>query len=171
MKRVPLLGLLLLVAAASTRGASSQVWSLDWDQLLPEKEQAAYEPGPPDPVHGYLGEGAPAAHQVMHFETNPKLDNRIIRIAGFIAPINLDSKGKIIDFYLVPYFGACIHVPPPPPNQLIYVKLKTPAAVESTYDAYWVTGKVRIDKVTTVFGATAYSMQGDEIQEYEYPKK
>lgn len=163
-------GLLLILAAAVAPGGPSKIWALDWDQLLPEKERGNYAPGPPMPTHDYLGEGALAARQIMHFETNPKLDNRTIRIAGFIAPINIDSTGKIRDFYLVPYFGACIHVPPPPPNQLIYVKLTTPADIESTYSAYWVTGKISIQKVTTAFGATAYSMQGDEIKEYEYPK-
>jgi len=52
---------------------------------------------------------------------NQKIADKLIKLDGFIAPLT-QNNGKISEFLLVPYFGACIHVPPPPVNQTILVK-------------------------------------------------
>ena len=51
----------------------------------------------------------------------PELDGQSIKIAGFVIPLEFENK-RITQFFLVPFYGACIHVPPPPPNQIILVK-------------------------------------------------
>jgi hypothetical protein len=94
---------------------------LDWEALLPptERNQAAE---PPAPVHDYLGEGGMAALQAGSSKTNSKLNQLRVKIPGFIVPLDNRPDGRVQEFFLVPYFGACIHVPPPPPNQIVYVK-------------------------------------------------
>ena len=71
----------------------------------------------------------------------PKLDGQYIRLAGFIVPLNFDFDTETFsEFLLVPYYGACIHVPPPPSNQVVYVTANKPLS-ETTLDyAVWASG-------------------------------
>ena len=68
----------------------------------------------------------------------------------------------------MPYFGACIHVPPPPSNQIIYVRFEPGTKVENLYDAIWVTGKLAIE-VTTAheLASSGYSLEAFVIEPYE----
>ena len=68
----------------------------------------------------------------------------------------------------MPYFGACIHVPPPPPNQIVYVKVAKGIALDSIYEAYWVTGTMSISKKTTQLGAAAYTLAASKVEIYKY---
>ncbi|MEO1592189.1 MAG: DUF3299 domain-containing protein, partial [Cyanobacteria bacterium J06632_22] len=45
-----------------------------------------------------------------------------IQLSGYVLPLTWNAADQITDFLLVPYVGACIHVPPPPPNQMVYVQ-------------------------------------------------
>jgi hypothetical protein len=72
------------------------------------------------------------------------------------------------EFFLVPYVGACIHVPPPPPNQMVYVKSAAGISLKSVHEAYWVTGKMRVEQTTTNLGAAAYALDADKIEQYQY---
>ena len=67
-----------------------------------------------------------------------------------------------------PYVGACIHVPPPPPNQMVYVKSAAGISLKSVHEAYWVTGKMRVEQTTTNLGAAAYALDADKIEQYQY---
>jgi hypothetical protein len=67
------------------------------------------------------------------------LNGKQVKIPGFVVPLEGDGEA-INEFLLVPYFGACIHVPPPPPNQIVYVKFSTAVPIDNLYDAVWVTG-------------------------------
>lgn len=69
----------------------------------------------------------------------PALNGRRIRIAGFAVPLE-HSRDKVTEFLLVPYFGACIHTPPPPANQIIHVFLAKPGKKIQTFDSLWVNG-------------------------------
>lgn len=151
-------------------GGAEGVLDLEWDQLLPEDQRAGYTGAPPPPIHDYLsgGDGGLAALQPMSFEINPQLDGRDVRLPGFIVPLELDATGKVTEFFLVPYFGACIHVPPPPPNQLVYVTVDEGLVLDSMYAAYWVTGRIRTAEKSTRLGAAAYALTASEIEEYEY---
>ena len=73
-------------------------------------------------AHDYLGESGPAAvQQSANAPVNTELDGKQVKIPGFIVPLDVAKDGTVSEFFLVPYFGACIHVPPPPPNQIVYV--------------------------------------------------
>ena len=77
-------------------------------------------------------------------------------------------KGLLSEFFLVPYFGACIHVPPPPPNQIVYVKMRSGAGLRSIEDALWVTGTLHIASKTTSLGAASYTLDGEKLEVYDY---
>jgi len=70
------------------------------------------------------------------------LDGQSVSLPGFVVPLEGDSE-LITEFLLVPYFGACIHVPPPPPNQLVHVTIKGGVPIDSLYDAIVVTGIIK----------------------------
>ena len=78
--------------------------------------------------------------------TNPDLDGKQVRIPGYLLPLEYEGK-KVTDFLLVPWVGACIHTPAPPPNQIVYVTLEQPFEVRSQFEPVWVTGELMIDDV------------------------
>jgi len=148
--------------------AGSHVLDLDWKQLLPVSERKRYSPLPPPPVHDYRGEAGPPAVQVPDFKANKSLDGAIVRLPGFIIPLDARRDGVVDEFLLVPYFGACIHVPPPPPNQLVYVRMARRTTLQSPYDAYWITGKLHLQTTTTHLGSAAYELRAEKIELYQY---
>jgi hypothetical protein len=91
-----------------------------------------------------------------------------VRIPGFIVPLE-DSATEVTEFLLVPYVGACVHVPPPPPNQLVYVRMT--AGKKATVDWWnpvWVHGRLRIASVESVYGAVGFQLEGVRIEPYKY---
>ena len=71
------------------------------------------------------------------------MEGRLVRLAGYVLPLEFSGSG-VNEFLLVPYIGACIHVPPPPPNQIVYVRLNQTMNVDDSYIPVWVTGKMTI---------------------------
>ena len=96
---------------------------------------------------------------------NPKLDGAYIKMPGFIIPIDLSTAG-VTSFLLVPYAGACLHTPPPPPNQLVFVTTPTPWPSEDLWDPVWVTGQMQHDLQSTDVAETGYALQADEMEVY-----
>lgn len=94
-----------------------------------------------------------------------QLDNKRIAIPGFMVPLE-DDLEMVDEFLLVPYAGACIHVPPPPPNQMIYVKLPKKTPYTST-DPILVTGQLKIDTVVSPYGDVSYDMIGESVKPYQ----
>jgi hypothetical protein len=92
------------------------------------------------------------------------MDGQAIRIAGFIVPLEFDDEQTITQFFLVPFFGACIHVPPPPPNQIIFVNYPQGLKQDSLYDPFWISGVLNTSLVENDMAMAAYSMQ---MQSYE----
>lgn len=161
--------LLASLAAGSGIGASApQVRQIEWEILLPPAERAHYNPAPPPPVHDYLGEGDMAALQSGSFEVNPALDGVRVKLAGFVVPLERDTRGRISEFFLVPYFGACIHVPPPPPNQIVFVRMRAGAGLRSIEDAQWVTGTLHAGIRKSDLGSAAYTLDGEALAPYDY---
>jgi hypothetical protein len=104
------------------------------------------------------------------------LNDKQVRIPGYLLPLEV-SAAKVTEFLLVPYVGACIHVPPPPPNQIIYVKIiqKNGYQTKSLYEPVWVTGVIRAKSMAKdlylVDGSSGvdigYSMQATIIEPYK----
>ena len=106
--------------------------------------------------------------------TNTVLNGQIVRMPGYALP--LEHKGlSVTELLLVPYVGACIHVPPPPPNQIVYVNLKDPHTLKGIYEPVWITGRLLVkatnQELFFVDGSadigTAYTLEGVKVEPYE----
>jgi hypothetical protein len=96
----------------------------------------------------------------------PSMNGRSIRIPGFMIP--LDKSGESVrSFLLVPYFGACIHSPPPPSNQMIHVVPAKPVRGFNSMDAVWVNGSMEIDRSDSPWGKTAYRLKAAKVEAYK----
>jgi uncharacterized protein len=95
----------------------------------------------------------------------PALNGERIRIPGFVIPLE-KSGNKVREFLLVPYFGACIHTPPPPPNQIIHVSSSKPIANMRTMDTMWVSGIMHIGNVNTEMGQAGYQLKAEWVVPY-----
>jgi uncharacterized protein len=154
-----------LAAAADAPTART----LEWVDLIPEGARDEQGAGPAAPTHDYLGESGPAATQrSLNAPVNAELEGKLVKIPGFIVPLDVAKDGTVSEFFLVPYFGACIHVPPPPPNQIVYVKSPKGIALDSIYEAYWITGTMKMENKSTRLGAAAYSLSADKVEIYKY---
>jgi hypothetical protein len=82
------------------------------------------------------------------------------------VPLEFDDEQTITQFFLVPYFGACIHMPPPPPNQLIYVSYPEGLKLEALYDPFWITGLLKTSLVENETAISAYAIDVNSIMPY-----
>lgn len=155
-------------SATKTKPKTNELQEIDWRDLLPENERKRYSPNAPAPVHGPLGEGGPPALQTITTTVNADLDQARVRMPGFIVPLGEPKNGLVREFFLVPYIGEDIHVPPPPSNQMVYVRSATGIEAEAVHEAYWVTGKMRVETRSTPLGTSAYSLVADKIEQYQY---
>jgi hypothetical protein len=154
-------------AGQTAKPQPGKVRELDWEELLPKESRLKFD-GPPPPVHDYLGEGGLAAQQVLDFSVNKELNGATVKLPGFIVPLDIGKDGLVSEFFLVPYFGACIHVPPPPPNQIVYVRMSKGIALDSIYEAYWITGPMSVTNKSTRLGAAAYQIDAQKVEIYKY---
>ncbi|MDW3095764.1 MAG: DUF3299 domain-containing protein [Gammaproteobacteria bacterium] len=98
----------------------------------------------------------------------PELNNQLVKIAGFIVPLDFDFDTETFkEFLLVPYFGACIHTPPPPSNQIVYVSSKTRLDQEWLDYAVWASGILSTKSKDSLQGYAAYSMDDVNLEEYK----
>lgn len=97
---------------------------------------------------------------------NKELDGKDVRIAGYVTPVGFD-KDDITEFLFVPYLGACIHVPPPPANQIVFVKDAKGLKMEQMYQPIWLTGKLEAKGISTALANVGYSMVGPKIEPYK----
>ena len=93
-------------------------------------------------------------------------ENKPIRLPGFVVPLQSDEQQRVTEFFIVPYFGACLHMPPPPPNQIVYAKLEKGIDVENLYDAFWFEGVLKIETMQNELGTSTYRLQLDQVIPY-----
>ncbi len=94
------------------------------------------------------------------------LNNKIVSVPGFMVPLE-DDADEVTEFLLVPYAGACIHVPPPPPNQMIYVKLRGKQKAKMTFtEPIVVVGQLHVASVQSPYGDVSFNMDGDSVKPY-----
>jgi uncharacterized protein len=91
-----------------------------------------------------------------------------VKIPGYIVPLE-DGKTGMKEFLLVPYFGACIHTPPPPSNQIIHVKPQPAPKGFRSMDTVWVSGKLKTLRSDTTMGASSYRMEATLVEPYVEP--
>lgn len=159
----------LSASTASAAGATPTITR--WEDLIP--------PGW-DPIQRFrkldlsaLNDADPRAAQWLqdmratwdNAPVNPALNGQSARLAGYVVPLEA-IKGDIREFLLVPYYGACIHSPPPPANQVVHVALAHPAAGLQMMDAVWVSGLLQVRRQGSVMGMSAYAVQGGTVAPY-----
>ena len=96
-----------------------------------------------------------------------EMDKKKISIPGFVVPLEIEEN-LTTEFFIVPYFGACIHFPPPPPNQTIHATFKKGFDINDIYDAYFFNGTISIGTTKNDLATSTYQLAIDEIKPYVY---
>lgn len=155
--------LLLLTACLPFFVSAEGALTLDWLDLIPESERNQFnDRGMPLVDHS----GDTAAQQSLVGRVRPELDNSLVKIPGFVIPLEGDAN-TVTEFLLVPFFGACIHVPPPPPNQIVYVKFEKGAPVQELWDVVYVVGKLKTETISHDIAQAGYLLEGSTIEPYD----
>lgn len=172
----PLLTLLLLCCFALPAQAVDRWPEIKWEALLP--------PGwnPASPLQNLdlssLNDSDPRAIEALeklrqkwdNAPANPALNGRRIRIAGYTLP--LERRGQdVIEFLLVPYYGACIHTPPPPANQIIHAKSAQPLSGVQLMTPVWVYGTLHVQRHDTIWGVAGYTLTVERVRPWQAPPR
>ena len=159
----------------SKPAASSAFREIKWDDLVPKDW---------DPLKEFkninfslMNDSDPRANEMLkrmretwdNAPTNNDMDGASVRIPGYLVPLE-DTKAGLKEFLLVPYFGACIHTPPPPANQIIYVKADKPPKGFRSMDTVWVSGTLKTLRSDSYMGASGYRMDAVVVERYLEPK-
>ena len=147
-----------------------------WDDLVPK----GWDPTKRfrESKLGILSDSDPRMLQMMremretwdNAPTNSELDGAAVKLPGYVIPLE-EARGELKEFLLVPYFGACIHTPPPPANQIIHVIAVKPAKGFRMMDAVWVSGTLKTLRRDSVMGTSGYQMQALVIERYVPPTR
>lgn len=171
--------LLLLPLLLVSHMACAELPETDWLELMPAEDQQALEAMPeishdsPEDDSTFYQSGGLKQHDkkmpaVMYSaKTVAAFNGKKIRIGGYPVPLETDAKGRSTLFFLVPYPGACIHVPPPPPNQLILVRYPQGINLEDIYAPLWVNGTVQVESVSNDLADAAYAMAASTVKAVE----
>ncbi len=101
---------------------------------------------------------------------NPLILGQSVRLPGYVVPLE-DLAAGIKEFLLVPYFGACVHSPPPPANQIVHVLLDKPAKNLRLMDVVWVTGPMSATKTDSHMGVAGYRIDAKAVTPYQEKKR
>lgn len=160
MKR--LLIMLLCWLPLVSHASDTEILTLDWIDLIPENERNQFNPmGMPAQNHS-----GGAAKQSKIGSVRQELNGSQVKIPGFVIPLEGDEN-SVTEFLLVPYFGACIHVPAPPPNQIVYVKFKAGAPVQQLWDVVYISGELKTETISHELGEVGYVLNGVKIEPYD----
>lgn len=155
-----------------------EVTELDWDALIPEEwrpEKLLEDLSEDGASLDDIQDDDPRAEQVMEklmalWDQAPvveSLDGKRVKLPGFVVPVEFDLN-ELSEFLLVPYYGACIHVPPPPANQTVHVVLPEGKSYRAgVFDTVWVTGVLRIERFSSEMADAGYRLEALAIAPYE----
>ncbi|MBF0108072.1 MAG: DUF3299 domain-containing protein [Magnetococcales bacterium] len=151
-----------------------EIRTLQWNELVPEDFH-------PEKLLDYdklslLDDSDPKAKKMMdayraEMERAPTvaaLNGQRVKIPGYIVPLEMDGA-VTREFLLVPYFGACIHVPPPPANQVIHVRAvgEGTVAARSWYDTVWIIGRMSVERLENAMSDAGYAIDAERIEPYQ----
>ena len=165
--------------------ATDEFQTLEWPDLIPPKileilmnppsylddiEDGSAEDQIGSGLKGSTSSDTEDAYQqaLVSTEINSELNGAMVRIPGFIVPLEFDDEQTVTQFFLVPYFGACLHMPPPPPNQIILVNSPQGVQLSALYDPFWVQGELRTTFQENDMATSAYSMAMLDLEPYSY---
>lgn len=165
--------LLSLAALAQAPSWSAEFREISWDDLVPKD----WDPMKSVKNAGNMGamtDFDPRALKMYerlreiwdNAPTVPALAGQAVRLAGYLVPLD-EAKDGIREFLLVPYFGACIHTPPPPANQIVHVRTQAPVKGLHTMDAVWVSGSLGMERSDSNMGVSGYTMIATHVSAYK----
>ena len=163
---------ILLLCATLPLQAAAPYRDIRWEELIPKNWDPAKEFRTLDLAN--MTDADPRAIAALQrmkelweqAPTEPSMAGRKVRLPGFVIP--LERKGEeVVEFLLVPYFGACIHTPPPPANQIIHAVSAKPRGKMRSMEAFWVSGTLEIQRAETAWGAAGYRLRVERIERYE----
>lgn len=104
--------------------------------------------------------------QLGTYNTVADIDGLTVRMPGYVVPFNYNKDSRYSEFLLVPYFGACLHTPPPPPNQIVYITAEDAPKVEKIWEPVWVEGVISAQRNDSDLGNAAYTLALSNFQYY-----
>lgn len=150
-------GLLLLPVLATAGSAPREI---DWLEMMPADEVKALERMADSIDHsGGLAEAIFTSERTVE-----KMNGVRGKLPGYLVPITTNGKREVVDMFLVPYFGACIHMPPPPPNQIVYIKPKKPIKIGELWDAYYAVGTLRVAETRNNVATAVYTLDLERVE-------
>ena len=145
--------------------AMGDVVDLDWENLVPENAQVASASGVVE--HEQLDDAAsPWQADTDVTAVRADLDGKTVRIPGYMTPLSFE-EAEVGEFLLVPYVGACVHVPPPAANQIVYVKVDGTVPVLEMWEPFLAVGTLRTEPQSTELAEVGYTMQLSHLEVYE----
>ena len=167
---------ILSVAFIAPAARAADVLDIKWSRLAPPPpvssrtflpkggvprpgEQAAPQ-GDPGNEGGWLSGQKSAATTPPVVATD--LAGKLVKIGGYVVALDFNAT-RVTEFLLVPFVGACVHVPPPPTNQIIYVKYEKGLELQGQFDPVYVTGPLEIDFTSTGLADAGYKIAADKI--------
>jgi hypothetical protein len=162
--RRTVLSMLGALVVLPRQGVASEVIELHWADLVPEGAPAI-----PDALQGFVDHGGASLLNQQPASTGVRDDwnGRTIRMPGYIVPIDYAGEG-VTTFILVPYVGACIHVPPPPANQLVLVTTEEPYMSSGLFEPVYVTGIFGTSETSTELAQVGYEMAALKVEPYRF---
>ncbi|MCC7168405.1 MAG: DUF3299 domain-containing protein [Rhodospirillales bacterium] len=167
--------LIAFIVAPHAMGSETPYRELTWKDLIPPYWN-------PNRIletldFNALSDNDPRANEAMakvraEWDQAPvvtSLAGQKVRLPGFVVMLEGDEK-SVSEFLLVPYFGACIHVPPPPANQLVHVRARTPVPDKVAMFTVWVYGTLATEHSATSLGHAGYRMVADKVEPYVVDK-
>lgn len=177
--------------APATGGASGNYWGIAEGEALPIRWEDLMPEGAPEALEAeyaafyralearyasddsllMIEEGSDLDYmpQFGSFETVPDLEGMLVRIPGYVVPFDFEPGNHQTEFLFAPYMGACIHTPPPPPNQLIYVESSPAVKVGNLEVAYWLEGRLTSARQDSELASAAYTLQLTALTPYTAP--
>ncbi|GHD43335.1 hypothetical protein SAMN05216429_102205 [Marinobacter persicus] len=162
--RAARLGLLFLLLVSPF--VHAELPEIDWLDLMPKEDLALLE-SMPEIEHE--GDGpALLPDEILTGRVVEDMAGTEGRLPGFVVPLKTTKGGRVLEFFLVPYYGACIHVPPPPPNQIIHVTYKEGFELNALTEPFWIEGTLRIERTENDIGTSSYSIEATAVEPYQH---
>lgn len=174
--------LMLFVFGKQNISVAAEFQTIEWTDLMPKDDLEALLNPPSyldqiedgsleDQINGQLqsqlgDKNDPYQQALVSTRVVEEMDGKLIRIPGFVVPIEFDDNQTVTQFFLVPFFGACIHVPPPPPNQIIFVDYPKGFKLKALYDPFWISGVIKTSLVENDIATSSYRMIMAKFEPY-----
>ncbi len=156
---------------------AEDIIELGWEDLIPEGFTPAASPletMTQEEVNKLFDGSAESNLELSEIEemmsfapTVSDLDGKQVKLPAYVVPLDYDGQTNLTEFLLVPYYGACIHTPPPPANQVVHANAKQAVVVEDTYRPVWAIGTMSTETIQSNLAEAGYQLQIERLEPYE----